>query len=137
MFTGLKSVIFGMRDDGLLGDVLAPAMVLVRAMQETQIGSLGWEDSLEKGVATGSSILIWRIPWTEEPGGGRGRGGRGRCSKESDTTEQLILLLSVSFTLHLRTPRETFISGNAYKNQADQAFDFKLQFRPLVNWSRI
>ena len=37
MFTGLKSVIFGMRDDGLLGDVLAPAMVLVRAMQETPV----------------------------------------------------------------------------------------------------
>ena len=31
--------------------------------------SLGWEDSLEKGIATPSSILAWRIPWTEEPGG--------------------------------------------------------------------
>ena len=38
-------------------------------MQETQVGSLGWEDSLEKGMATPSSILAWRIPWTEEPGG--------------------------------------------------------------------
>ena len=44
MFTGLKTVIFGMRDGGLPGDVLAPAMVLVHAMQETQIRSLGWED---------------------------------------------------------------------------------------------
>ena len=61
-------MIFGMRDDGLPGDVLAPAMVLVLARQETQIRSLGWEDPLEKGVATRSSILIWRIPWTEEPG---------------------------------------------------------------------
>ena len=69
MFTGLKTVIFGMRDGGLPGDVLAPAMVLVHAMQETQIGSLGWEDPLERGVATRSSILIWRIPWTQEPGG--------------------------------------------------------------------
>ena len=39
------------------------------AMQETQVQSLGWEDSLEKGLATHSSILAWRIPWTEELGG--------------------------------------------------------------------
>ena len=38
------------------------------AMQETQVPSLGQEDSLEKGMATHSSILAWRIPWTEEPG---------------------------------------------------------------------
>ena len=37
--------------------------------QETQVGSLGWEDPLEKEVATHSGILAWRIPWTEEPGG--------------------------------------------------------------------
>ena len=39
------------------------------AMGETQVQSLGQEDSLEKGMATHSSILTWRIPWTEEPGG--------------------------------------------------------------------
>ena len=39
------------------------------AMWETQVRYLGWEDSLEKGMATHSSILAWRIPWTEEPGG--------------------------------------------------------------------
>ena len=38
------------------------------AMQETQVQSLGWEDPLEKEMATHSSILAWRIPWTEEPG---------------------------------------------------------------------
>ena len=38
------------------------------AMRETQIQSLGWEDPLEKEMATHSSILAWRIPWTEEPG---------------------------------------------------------------------
>ena len=36
--------------------------------QETQVRSLGWEDPLEKGMATHSSILAWRIPWTGEPG---------------------------------------------------------------------
>ena len=38
------------------------------AMQETQVRCLGREDPLEKGMATHSSILAWRIPWTEEPG---------------------------------------------------------------------
>ena len=38
------------------------------AMQETQLGSLGWEDALDKGMETHSSILAWRIPGTEEPG---------------------------------------------------------------------
>ena len=38
------------------------------AMQETWVQSLGWEDPLEKEKATHSSILAWRIPWTEEPG---------------------------------------------------------------------
>ena len=38
------------------------------AMQETRVRSLGWEDPLEKEMATHSSILAWRIPWTEEPG---------------------------------------------------------------------
>ena len=41
-------------------------------MQETLekwVGSLVWEDSLEEGMATGSSILAWKIPWREEPGG--------------------------------------------------------------------
>ena len=38
------------------------------AVQETQYQSLGQEDALEKGMATHSSVLAWKIPWTEEPG---------------------------------------------------------------------
>ena len=38
------------------------------AMQETWVGFLGWEDTLEKGKSTHSNILAWRIPWAEEPG---------------------------------------------------------------------
>ena len=41
----------------------------VPAMQEMRVPSLGWEDPLEKEMATYSSILAWKIPWTEEPGG--------------------------------------------------------------------
>ena len=39
------------------------------AVQETQVQSLGQEDLLEEGTAAHSSVLVWRIPWTEEPGG--------------------------------------------------------------------
>ena len=38
------------------------------AMRETQVGSLGWKNRLEKGMATHSSVLAWEISWTEEPG---------------------------------------------------------------------
>ena len=54
------------------------------AMQETQVQSLGREDPKEKGMATHSSVLSWRIPWTEEPGGLQSMG-----SHKLDTTEQL------------------------------------------------
>ena len=43
-------------------------------MQEMQVRSLGWEDPLEKEMATHSSILAWEIPWTEEPVGYSSRG---------------------------------------------------------------
>ena len=46
------------------------------AMQETKVRSLGWEDPLEKGLDTHSSILAWRIPWTEEPGRLQSMGSR-------------------------------------------------------------
>ena len=55
------------------------------AMQETWVQSLGWEDPLEKWMATHSSITAWRIPWTEEPGGLYSSWGH----KELDMTEQL------------------------------------------------
>ena len=58
---------------------------LLPAMWETWVQSLGWEDPLEKEVATHSSILAWRIPWMEEPGGLYSPRGR----KESDMTELL------------------------------------------------
>ena len=45
-------------------------------MWETQVRFLSWEDPLEKGMAIHSSILAWRIPWTEEPGGLQSRGHR-------------------------------------------------------------
>ena len=48
---------------------MAQRLKRLPAMRETWVRSLGWEDPLEKEMATHSSILAWRIPWTEEPGG--------------------------------------------------------------------
>ena len=44
-------------------------LAAVQELQEMQVQSLGWEESLEEDIATYSSILIWRIPWREEPSG--------------------------------------------------------------------
>ena len=63
------------------------------AMQETWVRSQGWKDPLEKEMTTHSSILAWKIPWTEEPGGLQSRG-----HKESGTTEQLTF-----FQRHMNT----------------------------------
>ena len=49
--------------------LVAQRIKCLPAMQETRVRSLGWEDPLEKEMATHSSILAWRIPWTEDPGG--------------------------------------------------------------------
>ena len=66
------------------------------AMWETRVGSLGQEDPLEEGMATHSSILAWRIPWTEEPGGLQSMG------LQRYTTEQVtLLLLSVKILFFL------------------------------------
>ena len=54
----------------------------VQETEETGVQSLGWEDALEKGLATHSSILAWTIPWTEEPGSPQGH-------KELNTTGDL------------------------------------------------
>ena len=49
--------------------LVAQRLKNLAAMQETCVQSLGWEDPVEKRMATHASILAWRIPWTEEPGG--------------------------------------------------------------------
>ena len=48
--------------------ISSPPIKNLPAMQDTQVWSLGWEDPLEKEMATYSHIVVWRIPWTEEPG---------------------------------------------------------------------
>ena len=58
------------RDNDVSGTSLVASLVKnLPAIQEAWVQSLGWEAPLEKGMATHSSTLAWRIPWTEEPGG--------------------------------------------------------------------
>ena len=77
----------------LRASLVAQRLKHLPAMWETWVPSLGQEDPLEKEMATHSSILAWRIPWTEELGGLLSMG-----RKESDTTERLSLHLH--FTYH-------------------------------------
>ena len=52
----------------IMSSLVAQTVKNLPAIWETQVWSVGWEDALEKGMATHSSVLAWRIPWTEEPG---------------------------------------------------------------------
>ena len=63
---GINRYVFQLFDSTFL---VAHMVKNLTAVQETWVQSLGWEDSLEKEIATHSSILVWEIPWTEEPGG--------------------------------------------------------------------
>ena len=72
----LKSIIYL----AIVASLAAQILKRLLTMWDTRVQSLDWEDLLEKEMATQSSILAWKIPWTEEP---------GRGHKESDMTEQL------------------------------------------------
>ena len=64
-FTVLKENVYL---DVITASLVVQSVKNLSAMRETWVPSLGWEDPLVKGVTTHSSILAWRIPWTEEPG---------------------------------------------------------------------
>ena len=55
--------------EGMAASLVAQTVKNLPAMWETWVQSLGWEDPLEKQMATHSSIVAWRIPWMEDPGG--------------------------------------------------------------------
>ena len=69
------------------------------AVQETQVRSLGWEDPLEKGMATHSSILTWRIPWTEESGRQQSMGSWGISMTEPPTLH-FLPVSGLTFHIH-------------------------------------
>ena len=84
---------------------IAQSVKNLPAMQETQVRFLGWEDPLEKEMATHSSILAWRIPWTKEPGRLQSMG-----SQESDTTEWLNHQTTIYISIHICIHIHTYIS---------------------------
>ena len=73
-------------------------------MWEIWIRSLGWEDPLEKEMATHSSILAWKISWTQKPGELKTMGSQTvGHPKESDRTEQLSLSLNINIKFFFKT----------------------------------
>ena len=88
--------------------------------QETQIWSLGWEDPLEEGMATHSSILAWRIPWTEEPGGAQSIGSQrvGNSWSERAHTpchRYLMKLVSLMYGIFLKCWQTPAIKIRGYR----------------------
>ena len=91
-------------------------------MQETQVQSLGWEDPLEKGMATHSSVLAWRIPWTEEPGGLQSMGSR-RVGQDWATSTDWVpwviqqIPIGYLFTyVHSSTPRAVYLTLSLFSS---------------------
>ena len=76
-------------------------------MQETQFCSLGWDNPLDKEMATHSNILAWKIPWTEEPGGLQSKGSQSDMIEHTHThthTFEKVIMDRVLFNvLHVLT----------------------------------
>ena len=70
---------------------MAQTVTRLSAVQETWVRSLGWEDPLEKEMATHSSTLAWKIPWTEEPGRLQSMGSQSRTQLSDSTYCQIII----------------------------------------------
>ena len=79
----------------------------VKTCNKTWVQALGWEDPLEKGMDTHSSILAWRIPWTEEPGGLQSMGSKESASRLNMKKGALYVKRTVFFQ------PKPFFSGNS------------------------
>ena len=106
------------------------------AAPETQVQPLGWEDPLEKGMATHSNILAWRIPWTEEPGGLRSMESQ-RVGHDWETFTSFPSPLSSSWGSVLRKPMQS----NKYQNLfIFHIFSLNLRYKstaingPIIFW---
>ena len=97
---------------GMLGAMsVAQTVKNLPAMQETQVQSLDWEDSLEKGMVTHSNILAWRIPWTEEPSRLYSPWGL----KESHMTEKLTHMCTHTHKHTHTLSQESYLRGSWVK----------------------
>ena len=91
-----RNLVFWDRLQNCWASLVAQRLKCLPAMWETGVQSLGWEDALEKEMTTHSSIIAWRIPWVEEPGGSMG-------SQRVGYNWVTSLSLSLSELLHKRT----------------------------------
>ena len=94
------------------------------AVRETWVRSLGWGDLLEAGMATNSSILAWRIPWTEEPGGLQSMGFQR--VRHNWVIKHTHICKLVGVTQHIKLKNKNYVNLNRCK----KGFD-KIQ-RPFV-----
>ena len=90
------------------------------AMQETWVRSLGQEDPLEKGKATHSSILAWRIPWTEEPGGLQSVGSQ-RFRHDWTTNTAILLITTTKTRARFLTVSKMYISQTCFSSVFNEA----------------
>ena len=93
------------------------------AMQETQVLSLGWEDPREKGLATYSGILVWRIPWAEAPSRLQSRGSQ-RVGQEWTSLTPVIVPRSIDCC--------SFVAG--FKTGSYESSDFILLFQDYFDY---
>ena len=91
------------------------------AMQETQVQSLGWVVPLEKGMATHSSILAWRISWTEEPGESHGQRSLEVCSPQGCRADET-------------TNTHTQLEANQRERSNDPFLSLSVPCQPPVDW---
>ena len=89
---------------------MAQAVRRLPAIWETWVQSLGWEHPLEKEMATHSSILAWRIPWTEEPGGLQSMGSQ-KVGCDLATNTHNINPLALAHSGHLTNIRRIALKG--------------------------
>ena len=81
-----------------ISSLVAQTVKNLPVMQETWVQSLGWEDPLEAGMATHSSVLAWRIPWTDEPARRQSLGSqRIRYDLATKQQQQYILLVHIPY----------------------------------------
>ena len=116
-------------DDSLddpMASLLAQMVNILSATQETWTWILGWEDTLEEEMATHSSILAWRIPWTEEPGGLQSMRLQ-RVRHDWDTNTHMLVERSLTYK-HLHLIFSNFLAG-------DVSFFENYRWEILVNMS--
>ena len=105
-------------------------------MQETWVQSLGQEDPLEKGMATHSSILAWRIPWSEEPSGLQHGVAKQGC-KGLDMTERLTLSLHIGIRIYTHICIYTFNAVCVLSHSVMfDSWTVALQVPPSVGFSK-